>query len=98
MTFCFASFLKMRPFLTLFVRNDFVWCYDQLCCPVNPKLLLGLHLGVGCDKKLNVTVDDYISGGQEAIPHEFPWMVYIKDGCKYPGKEDKIDIISISAA
>ena len=25
-------------------------CYDQLCCPACPKLLLGLDLGLGCDK------------------------------------------------
>ena len=25
-------------------------CYDQLCCPASPKLLLGLDLGLGCDK------------------------------------------------
>ena len=24
--------------------------YDQLCCPASPKLLLGLDLGLGCDK------------------------------------------------
>ena len=24
-------------------------CYDQLCCPASPKLLLGLDLGLGCD-------------------------------------------------
>ena len=23
--------------------------YDQSCCPVSPKLLLGLDLGLGCD-------------------------------------------------
>ena len=40
---------------TLFVKNTFVWiggwggCYDQLCCPASPKLLLGLDLGLGCD-------------------------------------------------
>ena len=26
-----------------------VGCYDQLCCPASPKLLLGLDLGLGCD-------------------------------------------------
>ena len=37
-----------------------VGCYDQLCCPASPKLLLGLDLGLGCDnifiqvKKLNI--------------------------------------------
>ena len=24
-------------------------CYDQICCPASPKLLLGLDLGLGCD-------------------------------------------------
>ena len=24
-------------------------CYDRLCCPASPKLLLGLDLGLGCD-------------------------------------------------
>ena len=24
--------------------------YDQLCCPASPKLLVGLDLGLGCDK------------------------------------------------
>ena len=24
-------------------------CYDQLCCPASPKLLLGLDLGLGSD-------------------------------------------------
>ena len=28
--------------------------YDQLCCPASPKLLLGLDLGLGCDKKLEM--------------------------------------------
>ena len=26
-------------------------CYDQLCCPASPKLLLGLDLGLGCDNE-----------------------------------------------
>ena len=26
-------------------------CYDRLCCPASPKLLLGLDLGLGCDNK-----------------------------------------------
>jgi len=30
--------------------------YDQLCCPASPKLLLGLDLGLGCDKSLNLTL------------------------------------------
>ena len=29
--------------------------YDQLCCPASPKLLLGLDLGLGCDKKAKFT-------------------------------------------
>ena len=31
-----------------------VGCYDQLCCPASPKLLLGLDLGLGCDNKQKV--------------------------------------------
>ena len=31
-----------------------VGCYDQLCCPASPKLLLGLDLGLGCDKKAQI--------------------------------------------
>ena len=38
-----------------------VGCYDQLCCPVSPKLLLGLDLGLGCDKignkKLEIEIE-----------------------------------------
>ena len=30
-----------------------VGCYDQLCCPASPKLLLGLDLGLGCDNYAN---------------------------------------------
>ena len=30
--------------------GGWVGCYDQLCCPASPKLLLGLDLGLGCDK------------------------------------------------
>ena len=29
-------------------------CYDQLCCPASPKLLLGSDLGLGCDNYLAV--------------------------------------------
>ena len=29
--------------------------YDQLCCPASPKLLLGLDLGLGCDKKMIIS-------------------------------------------
>ena len=29
-----------------------VGCYDQLCCPASPKLLLGLDSGLGCDNLL----------------------------------------------
>ena len=29
--------------------SGWVGCYDQLCCPASPKLLLGLDLGLGCD-------------------------------------------------
>ena len=34
-------------------------CYDQLCCPASPKLLLGLDLGLGCDKKHNHQSEDF---------------------------------------
>ena len=27
-------------------------CYEQLCCPASPKLLLGSNLGLGCDNEL----------------------------------------------
>ena len=53
------SLLKLRLLLALFVSNDFVWWggvggYDQLCRPASPKLLLGLDLGLGCDKNMLV--------------------------------------------
>ena len=33
-------------------------CYDQLCCPASPKLLLGLDLGLGCDNlKLKLEIE-----------------------------------------
>ena len=34
-------------------------CYDQICRPASPKLLLGLDLGLGCYKKY--THDELIS-------------------------------------
>ena len=36
--------------------GGWVGCYDQLCCPASPKLLLGLDLGQGCDN-LNQTTN-----------------------------------------
>ena len=33
-----------------------VGCYDQLCCPTSPKLLLGLDLGLGCDNNLKSSI------------------------------------------
>ena len=43
--------------LALFVMNDFLWVggyYDQLCCQASPKLLLGLALGLSCDKIVHI--------------------------------------------
>ena len=31
--------------------------YDQLCCPASPKLMLGLDLGLGCDKNFGFLCD-----------------------------------------
>ena len=31
-------------------------CYDQLCCPASPELLLGIDLGLGCG---NNTLDHF---------------------------------------
>ena len=36
-------------------------CYDQLCCPASPKLLLGLDLGLGCDNCRKETSEDMVA-------------------------------------
>ena len=33
--------------------------YDQLCCPASPKLLLGLDIGLGCDKNNSIGSCNY---------------------------------------
>ena len=48
-----SSFLIIHPkqiSIVGFWGFGVLGCYDQLCCPASPKLLLGLDLGLGCDK------------------------------------------------
>ena len=46
--------------------------YDQLCCPVSPKLLLGFDLRLGCDNKS-------ISDSEATVGIDISTLCYYKD-------------------
>ena len=59
--------------------------YDQLCCPVSPKLLLGLNLGLGCDKTQSI-------GWKETLIWWKKLIHGIKNNSSIEGNYMKLDI------
>ena len=43
--------------------------YDQLCCPASPKLLLGLDLGLGCDKNTSYEALQPLHSSSDVLPY-----------------------------
>ena len=57
------------------------WCYDQLCCPGSPKLLLGLDLGLGCDNNSKVLYAIKVSLLVNGLGGELIFEVHISTFC-----------------